>query len=42
MKCCYKCLNLICDDEPCHLVVKEMQTPDTAYFYCEDCFNDLS
>jgi len=39
---CSKCHNLICDQEPYHLMVKEMDTPDLAYFYCEDCYNAMS
>ena len=35
---CDKCGNYITMEEPVHFMVKEMDTPDKAYCWCEECF----
>jgi len=40
---CDRCGTLICQpEEQVHLMVKEMDTPDKAFFWCDDCYNELS
>ena len=36
---CENCGDFITMEEIAHVVVKEMDTPDKAYFLCDDCFN---
>jgi len=37
---CYRCGTLLLDEEPYHLMVEEMDTPDKAFFWCDDCYNE--
>ena len=39
---CNKCGRLIMDYyEQVHLMVKEMDSPDKAFFWCDDCYNGI-
>ena len=42
MKQCDRCGTFIMDfEENFHLMVDEGDTPDKAYFWCDDCYNEV-